>query len=127
MEKNGFTLIELMITVAIIAIIAAIAYPSYQDSVIKSRRGEAQAEMLNIAQRQQQYLLDMREYANSLATLSVTVPAHVTAHYDISVNATQGPPPTFMITATPKAGSPQVKDGDLTLSHQGVKTPATKW
>src|SRR2546430_1240950 len=61
-KSVGFTLIELMITVVVIAILAAIAYPSYQDHLRKGRRASAQAFMVDAANRQQQYLLDARNY-----------------------------------------------------------------
>lgn len=77
-RDKGFTLIELMITVAIVGILAAIAYLAYQDQVRKSRRAEAQSVLMNIGTRQQQMLLDTRSYAATAASLSVTVPPQVT-------------------------------------------------
>ena len=127
MQTKGFTLIELMITVAVVAILASIAYPSYMNSVVKSRRGEAQSVMLDVSQRQQQYLMDLRKYAPDLATLKYTVPADVTTHYTVTLDVTQGPPPTFLLTMTPKAGGSQINDVELTVNHQGVTTPAGKW
>ena len=62
-KAGGFTLIELMITVAIVGILAAIAYPSYTSHIQKGARRAAQAQMLDIANRQQQYLLANRGYA----------------------------------------------------------------
>ena len=129
----GFTLIELMVTLVIIAILAAIAYPSYQDHLRKGRRAAAQAFLVDTGSRQQQYLLDARNYAvgaGALTALNVTVPANLTSYYAVSV--TPGAPtipPTFTITATPIAGSAQVPDGALTLDHQGNKTRAglTGW
>nr|WP_256441776.1 type IV pilin protein [Cupriavidus sp. AcVe19-6a] len=124
---HGFTLIELMITVAIIAILAATAYPSYISHVIKGRRAAAQASLMDIAQRQQQYLLDSRSYAGSLATLNVTPPTDVTAYYTISIAAVAGSPPTFTVTATPITGTSQANDVTLSINNAGVKTPANTW
>ena len=60
---RGFTLIELMIAVAVVAILAAIGYPSYTEHIRKSRRATAQAALMDLASRQQAYLLDRRAYA----------------------------------------------------------------
>lgn len=125
--SKGFTLIELMIAVLIVAITAAIAIPSYTSYLVKSRRTAAQTHLMDIAQRQQQYLLDMRSYAPDLATLSVTTPTTVTRYYTVTLSNTSGPPPTFTATATPVAGSSQASDGALSIDYTGAKTPANSW
>ena len=131
---GGFTLIELMITVAVVAILAAIAFPSYAAYVKKSRRGDTEATLMDIAQREQQYLLDTRTYAPDVATLGASIPADVSAYYTIQICQTTAPcaapggaPPTFAIIATPIAGSPQAGDYTLTLDSTGVKSPAGVW
>jgi type IV pilus assembly protein PilE len=116
-----------MITVAIVAILAAISYPSYINHVIKGRRAAAQASLLDIAQRQQQYLLDSRSYASSLAILNVTPPTDVTAYYAISIAAPAGSPPSFTVTATPIAGTSQANDVTLSINNTGAKTPVNTW
>ena len=68
-QQRAFTLIELMIVVAIVAILAGIAYPSYMDQVRKGNRAKAQAFLMDVAQRQQSYLMVHRQYAQSLEQL----------------------------------------------------------
>jgi type IV pilus assembly protein PilE len=126
MRRNaGFTLIELMITVAVLSILAAIAYPSYQDQVRKSRRAKAQSLLMDIGTRQQQRLLDARNYSASTAGLNVNIPSSVSSHYTITMTAPASTPPTFTATATPKPGQDKDKCGTLSLNNAGTKTPAS--
>ena len=123
MERNkGFTLVELMITVAIIGILAAVAYPSYQDQVRKSRRAEAQSVLMNIGTRQQQMLLDTRNYAEDVTALGITIPAQVDSHYSIAVTAPASTPPSYTATATPKGDQAKDKCGVLGVDQTGTKT-----
>ncbi len=123
-RMSGFTLIELMITLAVVAILAAVAFPSYQDHLRKGRRASAEAFIMEIANRQQQYLLDARTYAvdpGALTTLTMTVPSEVSQYYGIAVTAgATTSPPSYKITAKPTGG--QVTDGVLTLDSTGDKT-----
>ena len=126
-SSRGFTLIELMIAVAVVAILAAIAFPSYALYMKKSRRGDAEATLMDIAQREAQYLIDARAYAPDVATLNTTIPVSVSSYYNVVINAPGGAPPTFAVTATPIAGSPQAGDPVLTIDNTGAKTPANVW
>jgi len=115
-----------MIAVVIVGILATIAFPSYQDHMRKGRRSVAQSFMIDVAARQQQYLIDARSYAGgagALATLNLAAPAEVSRFYTVTIDpAVPTVPPSYAITATPIAGSAQVPDGVLTLDHLGAKT-----
>lgn len=125
-KAKGFTLIELMVTLAIVGILAAIALPSYQQYIIRGNRAAAQQFMMQIASREEQYLLDARQYADTVATLDLTAPPETSGKYTFAITvANAATPPTFTITAT--AAGTQAVDGNLTLNSAGVKAPADKW
>lgn len=126
LKERGFTLIELMIAVAIVAILASVAYPSYTQHIRKGNRAAAQAQMLDIANRQQQYLLSARRYATKpeLEAAGYSLPTDLSGRYGWAI-ATAATPPAFTITFT--ATGAQVEDGDLTLNSDGAKSPAAKW
>jgi len=126
-RHRGFTIVELMIAVAIIGILASIAYPNYLEYVKKGRRAAAQSHLMDVAQHQQQYLLDARTYAADLTTLNMVTPSDVSSYYTITLTVGDGAPPSFTATATPVSGSAQASDPTLTLTNTGAKTPADKW
>jgi len=130
MKRSGFTLIELMVTVAVIGILAAIAYPSYTQYLIRGTRGAAESFMLDATNKQEQYLLDARTYAAvannaAFSTLGLTVPTEVSNFYNLSV--TGATTTAYTIQAVPIAGGRQASDGTLTIDAAGNKSPADKW
>jgi type IV pilus assembly protein PilE len=127
MNRNrGFTLIELMIVVAILGLLAAVAYPAYGRYLVNGNRAAAQSHMLELALAESQYFADTRSYAGTVGALGMTTPTAVSSKYTISI-ATTASPPTFTITARPVVGSSQAAEPDLTINNAGTKTPGGKW
>ena len=120
---RGFTLIELMITVAIVAILAAIAYPSYSAYIRKGKRATAQAALMDLAAKEQSYLLDRRVYTIVLADTGFVTPAEIQAAYTISVACTPADCSGFTATATPAGGQAVSSEQTMTLDNTGVKQP----
>jgi type IV pilus assembly protein PilE len=133
--SHGFTLVELMVTVAIVAILGGIAYPSYTNHVIRSNRTAAKSYILSLASRQEQLLLDRRQYveaANNAALGStpglISVPTEVSRYYNLAVVADNNAnPPTYTISAAPVAGTIQATDPTLSLNSLGTKSPSSYW
>lgn len=126
-KQGGFTLIELMIVIAIVAILLAVALPAYQSQVIRGHRAAAQSQMLDIANREQQYLLANRSYIDHTAmnATGFSLETRVADNYSYAIVVGTGTVPTYTITFTPSGR--QAKDGNLTLNSEGVKTPIDKW
>jgi type IV pilus assembly protein PilE len=118
--NKGFTLIELMIVVVVIAILASIAIPSYREYVLRSNRRAAQAAMMDLVTRQHQIFAANREFADDF-----TLPPEIADKYDLDITLDGGPPPTFLIELDPKGT--MAGDVTLTVNSDGVKTPAGKW
>lgn len=121
-NKTGFSLIELMIVVAVVGILAAVAYPSYQQYLLRGARAEAQSHIMDLAARQGQFLLDTRSYAASVSALGMTTPASVASKYTITITASDGPPPTFSIRAAPTGSQARDTCGTLGVDNVGTKT-----
>ena len=129
-QSRGFTLIELMIVVAIVAILAAIAYPSYQDSVRKSRRADARAVMVEAAQFMERFYTENFRYDQDRGGAAVALPPNLTVspsgsaagtqYYNITL--TNLAATTFTLNAAPTgAQSGDTGCGTLTVTNTGVK------
>jgi type IV pilus assembly protein PilE len=129
-KQQGVTLVELMIAVAIVAILAAIGYPSYSQYLLKGRRTAAQSFMYSVASKQEQVMLNRRQYftvtdgtAAQWTDAKMSLPAEVTDYYTVKVTADNAAtPPTFTISAEPKGSQlGDTKCGTIRLKHDGTK------
>jgi type IV pilus assembly protein PilE len=124
--SRGFTLVEVLIVTTIVAVLVAIAVPSYATHVERSRRAEAKSRLLEAAQwleRQRAERAGVYTGA-TLPTALMTSPASGTPMYDIAVQVTDA---TYLLSAVPRAGTPGAAPngcGTLTLAQDGLRTAA---
>lgn len=125
-HSTGFTLIEVMITVAIVGILAAVAIPQYAEYTQKAKRADAMATLSDVYIKQQQFLLTQRAYSSSTSNLGVVISPRLSDFYNltITIDATVTPP-TFIAEATPTGGQTADKCGVLGITQDGTKS-ATK-
>jgi type IV pilus assembly protein PilE len=126
-RNAGFTLIELLITVAVVAILAVVSLPSYAEFVKRGARADAQAFLMEVALRQQQRLIDRRDYATTVSALGMALPQSLSGKYSLSMSAPAAVPPSFTITATPQGAQTVEGCGTLTLTSSGQRSPAQCW
>jgi len=126
-HQRGLTLIEIMVVVAVLAILSAIAYPTYTDQVRKSRRTDARAALQQVALAQERYYTVNGVYTDDLTNLNL--PAFLQSGdsrqgmYALSLNVPAGNR-VFTVTASPVSGKGQDKDADCTsllLDQAGIQ------
>ena len=123
MRQKGFTLIELMIVVAIIGILASIAYPAYMEYVRKGNRADAQAVMMEAAQFLERFYTTNGTYAGAAIPAGLAAspkPGSGTAKFAITLPAANAT--TFTIQAAPTGGYADPTCGTLTINAAGAKT-----
>jgi len=125
----GFTLIELMVTVAIVGILASVAYPSYQDSVMKSRRADAKGVLLGLANAMERRYTETNSYVGAAGTSGTpadtgaprifTIPTETTSFYTVTISAATAS--SYTLSAARTGAQSNDKCGSLTLTNTGVK------
>jgi type IV pilus assembly protein PilE len=122
-KTRGFTLIELMIVVALLAILVAIGYPSYRDQVMKTRRAEGMGELLALADRMERYYSGNGTYNGAtLGPDADDVYETSTEKGNYTLGITSATTTLFTITATPVAPQDKDKCGTFTLTSSGQKS-----
>ena len=127
-KQSGFTLIELMIVVVILGLLMAIAVPAYNDYITRAQRSAAQQFLLDVGQRQEQYLLDNRQYATAFGAgaggLGMSLPADLSPNYlapDFTGVNNAATPPSFLLFMAPLAGGRMAADGNLVVTNTTQK------
>ena len=130
-DLNGFSLLELMVVVALIGILTMVALPSYSEYVIRTNRADAKDLLTDVAFHQERFNTRNRTYTVTMTDLGYSADPATSANGFYTVDATACLNSTIascvLLTATPVAGTAQVSDGTLTLDSRGNRLPLTKW
>ncbi|ART82976.1 hypothetical protein CBP31_10345 [Oceanisphaera profunda] len=129
-EQSGFSLVELLIVATIIAILGALAYPSFSAYLLKNQRLAAQKSLYALQLQQEEWRISHAQYATDISDLDPRLADHT--HYSFSI--TQASSSHYQLTATVKAGLAQAQDRQgaqscqtLTLNRSHEKTPVECW
>lgn len=121
-KQNGFTLLEILITCTIIAILAAVVYPSYQRYTFRAHRVNAQGEMVDYAARAERFRSANNTYTGFTLPATTSPRDETTAHYNLSITVSDD---AFSIRATPTGTQTKDECGNLSLNQAGQRTNST--
>ncbi len=125
--QAGFTLLELVIAMAVLTLLVTMAYPSYLEHMYKVRRADALGPLLDVVSRQEQYMLDHKQYAGNMTQLGFAANPYITPEgfYSVAVvTAGCGTSLCYRFTATPVSGKAQANDAkctSLSINSTGSK------
>lgn len=123
MRRNlmlGFTLIELMVTVVVIAILASIAFPSYQDYVMRSRRTDGKGFLLSTQQNVERAYTDMNSYASAVGFIGASGVTSPEGFYQVTVAASTTS--TYSLNSAPQGAQASDKCGTFVITEAGAKS-----
>lgn len=127
-KNSGFNLIELLIALAIVAVLYTIVFPSYRQYVTQSRRSEGISMLLQVMQQQERFFTEQLTYTVDLTQLGfVAAPPSENGNYTISAAQCGADPINRCVLLTAAPQGLQAGDGNLTLNSRGVRTPAAFW
>lgn len=120
-QAKGFSLIELMIAVAIVGILAAIAYPSYKEYVVRSNRADAQQLLMQGAQQAERHFAQQNTYDNMTGAFLFGGESSVKSGgiYTFEIDGDETDATSFLLRATPAAGKANAGDGNLEIDQTG--------
>jgi len=118
-KTKGFTLIELMIVVVVVAILASIAYPAYQDTIRKTRRADAKSALMDAVSRMERHYTQFGRYSGTLANSGI-IATSPEGYYQIAPVGTTAQ--TFSLSATPQGNQAADQCGTLSIDEAQTKT-----
>lgn len=122
-QSKGFTLMELMMVLAIMGILTAIAYPAYQSSLQKARRVDAQTAILELAQYMERYYTNNGTYTGASLPYSASPKDAITKYYNLSLSAQTAD--SYTLSGAPTGTQKTDSCGTLSFTNTGIKLPAT--